>query len=120
MNKNQGGLSPEQFNKLATKKDLKLVKDDVKLVKDDLKCLDKKVDKITISLLVTKEDLSDLKKEMATKDDINKIITILDGIVKQRDDFKTEFVSNKVAHNRMQKEINETRTKVGLRIKSTV
>ena len=90
MTKNQGGgLSPEQFNKLATK--------------DDLDALEEK-----------------LEEKLASKEDINKVITILDSIVKKHKDFDDESIDNQDAHNRMQKEINETRTKVGLKVKSVV
>ena len=87
MNKNQGGLSAEQFNKLATK--------------DDLDALEEK-----------------LEEKLASKEDISKVITILDSIVKKHKDFDDESIANQDAHNRMQKEINETRAKVGLKIKS--
>ena len=152
MTKNQGGgLSPEQFNKLATKDDLKqfltkkdaknfitkedakklatkddlkkfATKDDLKkfATKDALKLVDKKVDKIAISLLETKNDVEIIKRTMATKKDINKILTAIDSIVQGFKKHDQELIANQDAHKRMQKEINETRTTVGLKIKSAV
>jgi predicted nucleic acid-binding Zn-ribbon protein len=141
MTKNQGGLSLEQFNKLATKDDLNAIKKDLKnfitkedakkfATKDDLKKfttkdvvkrLEEKSDKMLISVLSTKDDLSVLSGKFdKLEENVGKILTTVDGIAKDFKRVGEEFVANKGAHNRMQKEINETRTKVGLKISSVV
>lgn len=48
----------------------------------------------------------------------NEILNSVDEIKKKFDNHETEHVSNIAAHERMQGEINETRKKVGLEIKS--
>ncbi len=65
-------LTPKQFNKLATK--------------DDLKDLEKK--------LVS-------KKEFTGK--IDQVLTAVDGLAKNVQDFQTELASNQTAHDRYQK-----------------
>ena len=143
MTKNQGGLSPEQFNKLATKKDLEqfltkedakelLTKDDAKkfatkkdlkksATKDALKRVEEKSDKMLVSLLSTKDDLSVLSgKFNKLEENVGKILTAVDGLVQDFKKFDDELTTNQDAHNRMQKEINETRTKVGLKVKLVV
>ena len=58
--------------------------------------------------IATKEDLKELKREMATKEDINKILTAVDGIAKKHQDFETEFVSNIGAHDRFEEKFIKT------------
>ncbi len=60
--------------------------------------------------LSTKEDLKELEKklkdELASKKDMNKVLNAVDGIAKQFDTIKTEFKMDKIAHDRMQKDID--------------
>ena len=57
--------------------------------------------------LVTKEDLDDKLENLATKEDVNKILTAVDGIAKKHEDFKTELASNQGAHDRMSETITD-------------
>ncbi len=87
-------LIPKQFNKLATK--------------DDLKGLEKKIDKkfdAAYHMFAAKEDIKELKREIATKEDINKILTAVDGIAKKHQDFETELAANLGAHDRFETRI---------------
>lgn len=62
--------------------------------------------------LATKEDLKNLKEEMASKKDINKILTAVDGLAKNVQDFQAELVSNQMAHDRMQKYIESLEKRI--------
>jgi hypothetical protein len=53
--------------------------------------------------LVTKDDLKELEKKLASKDDINKVLSAVDGIAKKHKDFSTELKSNQGAHDRFEK-----------------
>ena len=71
-------LSPEQFNKLATK-----------------------------------EDLKDLKETMATKDDLQVILSAVDGLAKSVTTFQTELASNQGAHDRIEEKVNNHGVRIG-------
>lgn len=93
-------LTPEQFNKLATK--------------DDLKGLEKKMDKkfdAAFDLFATKDDIKELKREMANKEDINKILAAVDGIAKKHQDFEAELAANLGAHDRFEARITKLEIK---------
>lgn len=105
-------LTPEQFNKLATKEDLKKVDtrlDNVNTRLDSvdtrLDNVDTRLDKLAIEQIKTRESL----KNFATKDDLNKksdeILTAVDAVVKKLDVIEHAFVSNLAAHDRFEKRI---------------
>jgi len=56
--------------------------------------------------LATKEDLKELKREVATKEDVNKILTAVDGIAHKHQSFEVEMTANLGAHDRMNKKID--------------
>jgi ribosomal protein L19E len=64
--------------------------------------------------LVTKEDLDDKLKNLATKEDINKILVAVDGIAKKHEDFKIELVSNQAAHDRFEERMKGLEKKQGI------
>ena len=70
------GLTPEQFDKIATK--------------DDLINLEKR-----------------LYEKFATKFDINRIMTVLDGIAKNQENLSHELTSNQAAHDRFEMDIEK-------------
>lgn len=43
-----------------------------------------------IKNMATKQDLADLREEMATKDDVNRILTVVDAYAKQSKDYFQE------------------------------
>ena len=59
-----------------------------------------------------KEELKELRQEMATKEDANKILTAIDGIAKKHNDFETELVSNQGAYDRFEKKFAKTDKKI--------
>jgi len=61
--------------------------------------------------LATKEDLKELKNELASKKDLNKILTSVDGLAKRFNVIETEFKASKLVHNRMQKDIDNLELK---------
>jgi len=60
--------------------------------------LNKKVDKILIELINTKEDLKDVKEEMVTKEEFRKktdeILTAVDGFAKKTEKVEQEQAAN--------------------------
>jgi hypothetical protein len=70
--------------------------------------------------LATKDDLRAVEDRINKKFDekFDKILTVVDGIAKKFDNHFIEHDSNLAAHNRMQRDINEIRSHVGLKIKS--
>ncbi len=67
------------------------------------------------NLLVTKEDLKEEMKNVATKEDIQKVLTATDEIKKKFDDHEAELTANLGAHKRMEGEINDINKHVGLK-----
>ncbi len=125
-------LTPKQFNLLATKEDLKRMatKEDLKRMatKEDLKKtddkvdklgnrvdkldkrvdkLDNKLDKLVVSVIKNTEDIKDIREKMATKEDVNKILTAVDDIAKKFDDHNIEHVANQAAHDRFEERITQ-------------
>lgn len=64
------------------------------------------------SILATKDDLKELKKEMATKEDINKILAAVDGIAHKHKNFETEMTANIGAHDRFENKFTKTNGRV--------
>lgn len=62
--------------------------------------------------LVTKDDLNERLSDMATKQDVNTILTAVDGLAKKFDKFDGEMTANQAAHDRYEESIKELKTKV--------
>ena len=70
--------------------------------------------------LATNDELKELKKEMLSKKEYNKIMNTLDGISKDVKDIKSEKTANLGAHLRIQEDVNEIRSHVGMPIKHRI
>ena len=57
--------------------------------------------------LATKEDLKDLESRVASKKDFNKVLNAVDNLAKRFDTIETESKMDKLAHDRMQKQIDD-------------
>ena len=61
--------------------------------------------------LVTKdyleEKLAEKLEKMATKEDVDKILTAVDGIARKHQEFEVELISNQVAHDRFKTRIKQ-------------
>ncbi len=106
----------QKFNKI----DKHLGRIDTRLnnLESGFKNMEKRQDNLTIEVINVKEDLKDVKKNMATKDDMNIIITALDKMSKRYESHEIEHVSNLAAHERLQEQINEIKKKVGMKVKA--
>lgn len=97
-------LTPKQFNKLVTK--------------DEHQKLEKTVEKLSIDVVVIKDDL----KNFVTKDEFKKgkeeILDAIDGLTEKVKTNETERAANLGAHKRIQEDVNEVRDHVGLKIKN--
>ncbi len=63
--------------------------------------------------LVTKKEFQELKGEVkGIKQDTQKILISVDGLAKRFDVIETESKADKLAHNRMQKDIDNLELKV--------
>jgi hypothetical protein len=72
--------------------------------------------------LATKDDIKASEERLTKRFDkkLDVLLTVVDGIAKSFDDHKIEHDSNIAAHDRMQKDINEVRVHVKMKIKSKV
>jgi len=68
--------------------------------------------------LATKEDLKDLKEELASKEDMNKVLNTVDGLAKRFDVIETEFNMDKIAHDRIQKDVDDIKERLELKTAS--
>ena len=139
-------ITSQQFNTLATKKDLEkfVTKKDLKKdlekmatkkdLKKDLEKLEEKMDEKFASkkdlsdfqketnekfnkafeVFASKEDLKEIRQEMATKKDIDRILSAVDGITKQSPEFDIGFAMNQGAHDRFEKKIIKVDKRVGV------
>ncbi|MEI6596884.1 MAG: hypothetical protein WCL13_01585 [bacterium] len=68
------------------------------------------------SKLVTKdyfeEKLAEKLENLATKEDVNKILTAVDGIAKKHQDFEVESAANVGAHDRFEEKFTKTNSRV--------
>ena len=108
-------ITSKQFNNLATRDDLNIVKDDLNIVKDDLKALEKKMDKkfnkVFIDSQLTKDNIKRLEEKMATKKDTDKILKAVDGFAKKVETVEQEQTANLGAHDRFEKRITKLEAK---------
>ncbi|MCK5510545.1 hypothetical protein KAI65_03310 [Candidatus Parcubacteria bacterium] len=100
-------LEKKLEKKLASKKDLEKFATKKEIKKDFEKFAIRAFDTFS-----TKEDIKELRQEMATKEDINKILTAVDGITKQYQEFNIGFVMNQGAHDRFEEKIIKTEKRV--------
>ncbi len=75
-------LTPEQFNKLATKKDVEGIK----------------------------TELKDFKKDFFQ--DKNEVLNAIDGLAKKFDNFHAELAANQAAHDRFDKTITDLKKRI--------
>ena len=61
--------------------------------------------------LATKEDLKEFVTEKYLDKKVDKILISVDGLAKRFDTIETESKMDKLAHNRMQKQINKLELK---------
>jgi hypothetical protein len=124
-------ITQEQFNQLATKKDLKefATKKELFTTKKELnektdklyKITDKlneKTDKIITKMLEMDAKIESIEERMATKDDFNNLAAAIDTVLVKLDTMEHAFVSNQAAHDRFEQRI--TRTEKHLNLKSFV
>ena len=108
-------LTPEQFNKLATKEDLEKLasKEDLKELKKEtdkkFDAVDKKFD-VALNVFASKEDLRELEERMDGKIDkkIDKVLTAVDGIAKDFKKFDQELAANVGTHDRFEEKFIKT------------
>ena len=68
--------------------------------------------------LATKEDLNELREELASKEDAHKVLSSVDGLAKRFDTIETEFKMDKIAHDRIQKDVDDIKEKLELKTAS--
>lgn len=108
-------LSPEQFNQLATKEDLK------KELKKEFgnyynkKEMDQKFDSVfKVVNVIIKDELKNYytKSEMDQKFDL--VLTAVDAVILKLDKMENAFVFNQAAHDRFEGRISRTEKQLGL------
>ena len=64
----------------------------------------------------TKQDLADLEYRLDRKMDkkTDRVLTVVDGVVKKLDIIETEITSNQAAHDRFEKRIGRLEAHLGL------
>jgi len=125
-------ITSQQFNKLATKKDLEKLatkkelkkleqKIDDKASKKDLKELrqesKKDLEKFAtkaFAMFVSKEDLKESERRITEKVDekFDKILIAVDGVAKEQQDSRMERAANIGAHDRIEEDIVKTNKRV--------
>ena len=134
-------ITTQQFNKLATKKDLKKdlkelrqeSKKDIAGLKSDLNRLEEKMDSkfdaaknnldefreetnnkfnAAFEMFASKEDIKELEKRVASKEDINRLFILMDSIVVKHQENEAERTANIGAHDRIKEDIAKTNKRV--------
>src|SRR5262245_40091075 len=105
----------EQLKNLATKDDLKSLatKKELNKIKSDVADLKKFVRKN----MVTKQELDDLREELPTRADFNKLQQSVDGIAKQFQEQKQEQIVGASRSKRMEAWIIKAAEKIGVEYK---
>ncbi len=85
---------PDESAQPATKADISLLKADITAVKADLTTvkaditgLDKKIDRVAVALVNTQADVREIRHDMATKDDINRVLNAIDAFAKKSENY---------------------------------
>jgi len=95
-------LTLEQFNKIATKEDLRNLENRM-ASKEDLNKLADRTDKVVIKLIATSENLDRVENKVdVLTENISTLLTSVDGLAKKLDDIEHAFVSNQAAHDRFE------------------
>ena len=55
-----------------------------------------------------------LKEELASKEDMNKVLNAIDTVIKEYQEVKEEQTSNQAAHDRMQGDIDTLKKHAGM------
>ena len=105
-------ITPEQFNQLATKENLKELK--MKLEKElaskkDLKGLETKMG---LDMKGLEERLED---KLASKEDMNKVLNSVDGLANRFSVIEDEFKMDKIAHDRIEKDVDQIKSHLDLK-----
>lgn len=110
-------LTPEQFNKLVTKDEFSEFKNEFFAMKDDFYILKDEFSEFKDQLFLLKDDFyifkdefSEFKQDMDEK--INILISMLEKNSTKEKDHDMEHVSNIVAHDRFQKEIEQIKNQI--------
>ena len=93
---------PDDSDKPATKSDLSLLRTDLRAellatktelraellatkteLREDITRLDKKIDRVATGLVNTQADVRDIRRDMATKDDIKRVLNAIDAFAKK-------------------------------------
>ncbi|MDD4989992.1 MAG: hypothetical protein PHW31_01635 [Candidatus Pacebacteria bacterium] len=77
--------------------------------------VDEKFDRL-FDVFATKEDLQEVKKEMATKDNANQLLTSVDAYAHKADAFFQEMVALSHQYNRHEKWIQMLAEKLGVKL----
>lgn len=114
----------QQLRNLATKDDLKnfATKDDLKSLaaKNDLDEIRKDVTdlkKFVQTNMVTKQELDDLREELPSRADFNRLQQSVDGIAKQFQDQRQELMVGAARSERMEAWIIKAAEKIGVEYK---
>ena len=121
-------LTSKQFNKLATKKDLKKLtqesKSDLKKLEDNMdkkfatkSDLKKELDKFAIrafNTFASKDDLKEVRQDIVEEvgKKIDRVLTAVDSIVGTHQEIGAERAANIGAHDRIEEEITKTNKRV--------
>jgi len=85
-------------------------------IKQEMDTMNNKINKLAIDYLDMKEDIKKIKENMATKDDINKILSAVDAAIGQYQEIKIEQLSNQAAHERFEADITKLKVHTGLKV----
>lgn len=64
--------------------------------------------------IATKDDLNDLRQDMATKKEHNEVMNTLDAVMKKLDTIEHAFVFNQAAHDRFEQRLTKIEQHLGL------
>ncbi len=65
------------------KTDVAILKIDVSAIKTDIVRLDQKIDRVAVALVKTQADVREIRHDMATKDDVKRILNAIDAFAKK-------------------------------------
>lgn len=112
-------LTPEQFNLLATKEDLKnfRTKDEIdgkfNQIENRFSKLETKLDSLSVSHINTNQRVERIEEKVdALVDSMSDVLTSLDGVAKGLNDMKHEFATNLGAHDRFEERITKIEKKL--------
>ena len=77
-----------------------------KSIKKSKMTLDKLAQMTQREFLHLNGEIAEIRENMATKEDVNKILTAVDGIASKHQSFEVEMAANLGAHDRLGKKID--------------